>query len=360
VTMVTDPSDLSPRQAVNRYLDRRRSELTDSTIQSYRYRLKLWMEWCEEEGIESVSELSGWVFEQFEAHRSGKDLAPQTINGEMKTLKGHVEYLERIGAVEDDLAEKIHIPDVPQGERSRDERLSTDRARKLLRHYRTTEHSYGTRYHALLELLWHTGARIGGIRALDLRDFDADEGIVEFVHRPSTGTPLKNKLDGERMVGVREPVVDAVEAYIDRNRDDVQDEHGRSPLFTTQRAGRPSKNALRHWCYITTLPCRAEPCPHERNEATCEYRSYTHSSKCPSSMSPHKIRTGSISWHRDCGFPKEVTAERVNASEDVIDEFYDKSSKRERMKLRRRPHLHKLDIEDEQRDEDDDSDHTEA
>lgn len=41
----------------------------------------------------------------------------------------------------------------------------------------------------------------------------------------------------------------------------------------------------------------------------------------------------------------------MNASEDVIDEFYDKSTKRERMDLRRQPHLDKLDIEEEPTDD---------
>jgi hypothetical protein len=240
--VVTDPSALTPREAMHRYLDRRRSELTEGTVQSYRYRLKL----------------------------------------------------------------------------------------------------------------WHTGARVGGIRALDLRDFYPEEGAVEFVHRPSTGTPLKNKTSGERMVGLREPVVEVLQEYIDQNRGDILDDHGRSPLITTRR-GRPSKTALRAWCYLVTHPCVAGPCPHDREIAVCEYRNYSDGSKCPSAQSPHHVRTGSISWHRDCGFPREVVSERVNASESVIEEFYDKSTKRQRMNLRRRPHLHKLDIEEDRADDDTDA-----
>lgn len=348
--MSRDPSNLSPRDAVERYLDRRRTELTEGSVQAYRYRLKLWVEWCQREGITSVSEFSGWVLEQYEAYRSGKGLAPTTLRSEMMTLKGHMEYLERLDAVEEGLAEKVHIPNVSKSERSRDELLSTDRARLLLRHYRQSEVSRATKHHALLELLWHTGARLGGIRALDLRDFHPGEGFVEFVHRPSTGTPLKNKIEGERMVGLRRPVVDVLEEYLRENRDDALDQHGRSPLLTT-RNGRPSKTAVRTWCYLATHPCVAAPCPHDRNPGTCEYRSYSAASKCPSSKSPHHVRTGSISWHRDRGYPKEVVAERVNASEDVIDEFYDKSTKRDRMNLRRQPHLEKLDIEEETTDD---------
>lgn len=98
--------------------------------------------------------------------------------------------------------------------------------------------SRAAKHHALLELLWHTGARLGGIRALDLRDFHSEEGFVEFVHRPSTGTPLKNKIEGERMVGLRQPVVDVLEEYVEENRDNAPDEYGRSPLLAT-RNGRP-------------------------------------------------------------------------------------------------------------------------
>lgn len=57
------------------------------------------------------------------------------------------------------------------------------------------------------------------------------------------------------------------------------------------------------------------------------------------------MRTGSITWHCDRGVPREVTAERVNASQDVIDEYYDKAEERDRMEKRRRPHLNKLTIE---------------
>lgn len=42
--MSDGPTDLSPREAAKRYLDRRRRELTDESVDSYYYRLKLWWE----------------------------------------------------------------------------------------------------------------------------------------------------------------------------------------------------------------------------------------------------------------------------------------------------------------------------
>jgi hypothetical protein len=63
------------------------------------------------------------------------------------------------------------------------------------------------------------------------------------------------------------------------------------------------------------------------------------------------VRTGSITWHRDRGVPREITAERTNASEDTIDKHYDKPLKRQSLERRRRPHLDKLSLEEDSDDE---------
>uniref|UniRef100_A0A8A2VKK2 Tyrosine-type recombinase/integrase n=2 Tax=Haloterrigena alkaliphila TaxID=2816475 RepID=A0A8A2VKK2_9EURY len=334
---------MSPREAWQRYLDGRRTEITDESAATYHYRLKLFVEWCERNEIETVSELTGWVLDQYESARSGEGVAATTLHNEMETLQSFVEYLERIEAVDDGLADRVNIPDVPDDEKSRETKLAADRALPLIRHYRSNERA-GSRNHALLEVAWHTGARLGGMRALDLRDFDASEQTLEFVHRPETDTPLKNKRHGERIVALRDGVAKTLRQYIQSDRWDKHDEHGRQPLFASLQ-GRPSTNTMRAWMYAATFPCVRGSCPHGHDPETCEFRSHTHASKCPSARSPHHVRTGSITWHQDRGVPREVTAERVNASQDVIDRYYDKATKRERMELRRRPHLEKLEIE---------------
>lgn len=223
------------------------------------------------------------------------------------------------------------------------------RDNRLLRYYRNTPDAYGKRAHALLELAWFTGARQGGLRALDLRDVYLEDAYVEFHHRPETGTPLKNKEDGERPVALPETIMDVLERYIDRYRYDVHDEHNRAPLLAS-RYGRPTTGTIRDWAYIATQPCLHSACPHDRERETCEYTDPEHASKCPSSRSPHRIRTGSISWQLDIGLPPWVVAERVNAPVPVIEAHYDKTSPLERMERRRRPFIDQLelDFEDEQ------------
>lgn len=347
MTRERGPSDLSPGEAFHRYVDWRRTEVTAGSAETYHYRLKLWAEWCEDEGIESVSEFSGWTFERFESARSGARLAASTLHNEMETLKSHVEYLKRIEAVDDGLSKKVNVPKVPEDERSRDTMLTTDSAVALLRYYRSSDVSgdYGTRFHALLELAWHSGARLGAIRGLDLRDYDSGNECVEFVHRPETDTPLKNKKNGERVVGLRRPVCDAIDTYIRHHRWDGHDEHGRQPLFVTIQKRRASPAAIRAWAYQATFPCVYGPCPHGHDPRDCEFRSHSKASRCPSSRAPHHIRTGSITFHRDRGFPRDETRERVDASEDVIDEYYDKANAVERMELRRRQYVDILSIE---------------
>lgn len=337
------PGSLTPRGAFQRYIDGRRTELTEETASSYYYRLKLFAHWCEENGIDRVDELDGWLIDQYESARSAEGIAPSTLHNEMETLKAFVDYLERIEAVDDGLADRVNVPHVPRADRSRETKLSTERAIALLHHYRSSDLD-GTLEHALLETAWHTGARLGGLRALDLRDFDRGDQVLEFVHRPETDTPLKNKRDGERVVALAEDVCRTISTYIQTHRHDTHDDHGRQPLFTSLQ-GRPSPNTVRVWMYRATFPCLHTECPHGYDPATCEFKSHSTASQCPSSRAPHHVRTGSITWHRDRGVPRGVTAERVNASEDVIDEFYDKADKRERMENRRRPHLDKLNIE---------------
>jgi len=338
-----DPSELPVRDAVSRYLRRRRADATDSSVYSWEYRLKIFIEWCEGIGIERVGDLRPVDLDEYYDIRSGT-VEPTTLRGEMWTLKGFVEYLDQLDAVEDDLQDAVRIPNVEKEDRSNDERLVEDDALALIGFFRNDEAARASRNHVFLEIAWHTGARIGSIRALDRRDANLDENYLEFNHRPDTDTGLKNKRDGERPVAIPSEVSDILEEYIRGDRYDVHDDHGRAPLLTSTH-GRPGKNTIRVWSYQATQPCLHSPCPHGREREPCEYTEHAHASKCPSSRSPHKIRTGSITWQLNIGIPPEVVAERVNASLKVIEQHYDKESPHERMEQRRRQYIENMETD---------------
>ena len=70
-----------------------------------------------------------------------------------------------------------------------------------------------------------------------------------------------------------------------------------------------------------------------------------------SSRSPHAVRTGAITFHRNRGFEKADVARRVNASMRTIERHCDKPDRREEPETRRRPQLDKLSLSDYQEDE---------
>lgn len=351
--MVADGDErrsLSIDEAVEMFLDDRRTDgATDHTLESYELRLRQFREWCEEEQIDEMAELDGWSLEQFKRARAADGLAASSLKGQMMAVLQLVKFCARIEVVTNDLVDRVPIPTVSKQEESDDTRLTTEEATRLLEAARDDMGRFGTPQHTILEVLWHTGARLGGVRGLDLSDFSADEGYLRFRHREST--PLKNGLDGERYVVIGEPVIEALETYVARERYDKRDEEGREPLFAA-RQGRPSATTLRAYCYQSTQPCTYGPCPHGVDDPrTCDYRQRNHSSKCPSSRSPHQVRTGSITWQINRGLPLEVVSERVNASPSVIERFYDKATEREKMKERRHSYTSGLDISEESDDE---------
>lgn len=342
-----EPPELSPREALERWLDKLRVDKADSTVSAYHYRLKHFIEWCEAEGITAIGDLNGWDLESFETHRRAQGLKAISLSNEIGTLRNFLEYAADIEQVDESLPEKAKPPSVPKGAGVSDVRLAPEDAKRLLEYYRSTPEDRYTLRHVLLEVFWYTGARTGAIRGADIEDYDAEEQYLTFVNRPNEDTRLKKGIDGQRSVALRDEVCDALNGYLENKRHDVFDAHGRRPLMTTSR-GRVSANAVRGYTYLATLPCLHTECPHGRDPEVCEYIDYGQASKCPSSRSPHQIRTGSITWHLNCGWDIADVAEKVNASVRTIKEHYDQQSMRDEMEHRRREYVDRLTFEPEE------------
>lgn len=98
--------------------------------------------------------------------------------------------------------------------------------------------------------------------------------------------------------------------------------------------------------YLATVPCLHGPCPHGEDPETCEYLEYTKASQCPSSRSPHQVRTGSITWQLNREIPIERVAERVNTSVRTLKRHYDQPSTREAFEERRREYVDRLSFDE--------------
>jgi len=323
---------LDPAEAKEMYLAQRRNELAEETLQSHDYRLRPFVDWCEENDITNLNDLSARDLHRYKTYRSD-EVVVTTLKTQLITIRLFIRFCEGIDGVEEGVHEKMIIPTPSPEEETRDRVLDHETAIEIMNHQKKFE--YASKKHALLTVLWHTSCRIGGAHSLDVCDFDPEEGSIAFRHRPKNGTRLKNGNQGERLVSLSKKVCEIIEDYIAVNRHDVTDESGREPLFTT-RGGRLHKSKIRDTIYAATRPCiYGKECPHGRDPDSCEATKHRHASKCPSSVSPHDIRRGSLTHLLRDEVPQQVVSERANVSGDVLDKHYNQMTEKEKMEQRR-------------------------
>ncbi|WP_420182087.1 tyrosine-type recombinase/integrase [Haloarcula sp. KBTZ06] len=332
--MTENLDPLDPPKAKEMYLDERRREVASATLQSHEYRLKQFVQWCNKDGIDNMNEISGRDIHRFRVKRRNEDdLATATMKSQLATLRLFLRFCESIDAVEPGLDEKIILPTTTAKD-ARDEFLPDERARKVLSHLK--QFQYATLEHALLAVLWHTGLRVGAAVGLDIGDYDPDEQYLKLVHRPDEGTSLKNQTDSERLVALSDGLCDLLDDWLSVKHTGKIDEFDRRPLFATSR-GRLSRNRARSIAYQFTRPCVYEDrCPHNKEIETCESRPTEYAYGCPSALSPHPIRRGSITYHLQSDTPERVVSDRMDVGMNVLDRHYDQRTEQEKVEQRRR------------------------
>lgn len=363
--MNDDLEPIEPREAYRLWMKRQQGRKSEETLQSYGYRVEPFLDWLEAEGIDNLNDLTGRDILLFDADRQERDVQQNTLNNQFGTIRLFLKFCVHIEAVDEELPKKVSPPELSKDDRVNREKLPSERATQLLE--TLDRYHYASRDHVIILLMWRTTARLGAIRSLDLEDIYLDEDdldrlryqedvdmdgvfdeilanielpFVYFRHRPEgpDGTPLKNAVAGERPINITEDVGNVLRDYIRVNRIDRSDDDGREPLLTTDKGetARISKSGIRNRVYQLTQPCRfSGECPHDRVIDECEALEFGKESRCPSSRSPHKIRTGSITWHRDRGWPPEALAEKANTSVQLINEVYDQPEAVKRMASRR-------------------------
>jgi integrase len=344
--MSDDLQPIEPEEAVEMYLNSREDDCTRNTIEGQYYRLQAFLAWCEEEGVENLNGLSGRdlyayrVWRREGNYNGGGELSGPTLRGNLATLRSFLRFCGEIEAVPAEFFDRVPIPTVSGGADVSESTLDPDRAQTILEYLGS--YHYASRTHVIALVLWHTGCRVGALRALDVGDLDlegeranASGPGIKFVHRPDEETPLKNKRKSERWNSVSEGVARVLGDYVDDQRIEVLDDHGREPLISTDH-GRMSRGAIRATLYRVTRPCwYGEECPHDRDVETCEATNAPSMSTCPSSRSPHDLRSGRLTYYRIKEVDESVVSDRMDASEEVLDKHYDRRSERQKAEQRR-------------------------
>lgn len=117
--------------------------------------------------ITNLNQLTRRDLHGFRTWGSG-DISTMTIRTTLATLRVFLEFCASVDAVESGLREKVVLPDVDREEESRDIKLDESRATEILDHLNRFE--YATRSHVIFAIMWHTGIRLGTLRAFDVDD----------------------------------------------------------------------------------------------------------------------------------------------------------------------------------------------
>ena len=329
-TETLDP--IAPLAAIELYLDLRSSEVSETTLRSHRYRLSHFSEWCEDCGITNMNDLSGRLLHEFRLWRREEgELNNVSLQTQLCTLRVFIRFCETVDAVGDNLHDKIILPTVEGREGARDAILGGNRAENILSYLRKYE--YASVDHALFELIWHSGMRVGEAHSLDVGNFHPKKQRLAVEHRPRGGTSLKNGKGGERFVALSDTVCEVLFDHIENQRCQVTDGHEREPLFAS-KYGRYSKSSLRRIVYRVTQPCLVGECPHDRNPEECEAEGYT-STKCPSGVGPHDTIRGVITHFLAEDIPEKVVSDRMDVSQKVLDKHYDRRTEEQKVEQRR-------------------------
>lgn len=325
--MSSDENDLepiSPEEARELFIADKEMNRADATVREYRYRTRPFVEWCEQNGIDNMNDLTGRHLHEFRKSRKEDGLKNITISSHMSSLRVFLKWCESIEAVPDGLYERIVIPDVGPDERTREEKLDSDDAREILDYL--SRYEYASLPHVMVALFWETGIRMGTLRGIDVDDVDFDREAIHIRHRPSEDTPLKNGSRGERKIAITSDLAGLLEDYVDDRRENSEDDFGRDPLLSTEH-GRITRSSIRRIIYRVTSPCyRGAECP------GCEGQTGV---RCPEAVSPHSIRRGSITHFLTNDVPVEIVSDRMNVGQRILDEHYDGRSEDVKMEQRR-------------------------
>jgi site-specific recombinase XerD len=328
MTRKCEKPDADVGEAVESFLSDKSIEYADSTIYSYRSRLGHFVEFCQKNNINSLEQLEPADIDRYKSWRFD-DHALETVKTQMDSLRMLLEWCEKRGYVQEGIPDVCESPHTRGAQRS--DIVRHDRQKAIVDHLE--KFRYASLEHVIIALLSHTGLRAGAVRGLDVADVNIEEQSLDIVHRPSFGTPLKNKESGERKVAISERMCDILSDYIENTRHE-QVVDGRKPLLTTSH-GRISRTALRETAYRWTQPCQiGRECPHGKDPDKCEFTQRNHASKCESSSATHAFRRGVItSLLQDTS--EEVVGGRCDVTRRTMNAHYDMRSEEDKMSKRR-------------------------
>ena len=263
------------------------------TVQSHRNALRAVFRFHLENSHTSVEITTGCVAEYIVSNSS--EYSDATLLGIAHVLSNYIAYTrggdpERIkhricAAIQIHNGETESTTELcPTGSNDEQDSLtdapSQTKTKKKIVNYLLTyarQCGYGSRTHAMLEVLLTSSCRVGALREIDLSDLNVQQGTVSFQ------TSVRNAIPPQAYtVSLSKSCTDAVQTYIQHERISLEGDDA-AALFTTSR-GRVSTTTIRR---SVTRACKE----------ALEYHSVKSDDACPdklreqaASLSPQDLR----------------------------------------------------------------------
>lgn len=94
---MTELEPLTPREALDLYLSDRRADVTGSTLRSHRYRLEPFVQWCHENDVDDLNEVTGRDLHRFKTWRQNEaGLNAVTLRTQLSTLRVFLQFCRSI------------------------------------------------------------------------------------------------------------------------------------------------------------------------------------------------------------------------------------------------------------------------
>lgn len=211
--------------------------LSDNTINSYLYDLKLFTEYLESEtGVKSFKEINEKSLIEFisfvgnKINKRKKIYSEKSVYRIISVLKSFFKYLVIEDLLTDNPAENL---DSPKVSRMLPAVLSIDEVNKILDSVELKE-KFGLRDRAVMETMYASGLRVSEVINLDIGNVFFNDGFLRIFGKGSK----------ERIVPIGKTALGYVEKYYNEERNEVKNKDSYNFVFLNFRGKKMSRMAI--------------------------------------------------------------------------------------------------------------------
>ena len=221
---------------------------SSNTVRTYRTDLELFLQFASNQGLKKLADLELNTFRLWLADQKEKESSNSTISRRSSTARVFSTWAFQKGLIESDPAIRLISPKV---NKTLPKVLGQKQATALMQtaaNLEDEENSLALRMrdHAILEVLYSSGIRVGELTGLDIKDLDFSRCTMRVI----------GKGNKERVVPFGQPAKDALRSYLDKSRLEFINEKSGNALFVGSRGKRLDTRQVRR--IVTSAILRVE------------------------------------------------------------------------------------------------------